>query len=316
MLSNVKYKQKGYSKDPSELRADVESTRALLPNPAWPFGIGFITWTIKDAPQMFAEALKLQPPLLWFSFGDASEYIAEARRRIPGVKIFAQVQTVADAKAATVTGVDVVVAQGREAGGHGRSEAAGGGGVISLVPAVADAVAATNTVVLAAGGIADGRGLAAALALGADGAAVGTAFVVARESRMHPVARRRVAAAAALGPAATRRTRVYEALRGLAWPPECDFRVVRNQVTESTEAAAVATVPDGEAEVVRVWGERFRETLAALAGGSVGEVDPEVVQVPAGEGVALVREGVSAEDVLRLMAEDTRERLRVLASLA
>src|SRR3546814_8905952 len=100
--------------------------------------------------------------------------------------VICQVQSVADAKAAVSAGADIIVAQGTEAGGHGASRA-----TLPLVPAVVDALAIAVPVV-AAGGIADGRGLAAALALGAEGVLIGTRFYAAEESLAHEHAKRRV----------------------------------------------------------------------------------------------------------------------------
>jgi NAD(P)H-dependent flavin oxidoreductase YrpB (nitropropane dioxygenase family) len=107
-----------------------------------------------------------------------------------GGKVWMQVGSVDEAQAAVRLGADAVIAQGAEAGGHNRSSA----GTMALVPSVVDAVG-PGTLVLAAGGIADARGLVAALALGADAAVLGTRFVASEESDAHPEYKRRIVAA-------------------------------------------------------------------------------------------------------------------------
>ena len=119
-----------------------------------------------------------------FSFGDAAPYVDRVHEA--GGTVLQSVGSAAEASEAVDAGVDVVVAQGWEAGGHVRSDVA----TMPLVPRVADAV--EDTPVIAAGGIADGRGVAAALALGADGAWLGTRFLATEEARVHRLYRRRV----------------------------------------------------------------------------------------------------------------------------
>ena len=110
---------------------------------------------------------------MWLSFGDPAPFADKIKAS--GALLLCQVQTVAMAKDAVAKGADIVVAQGTEAGGHGVSR-----GTISLVPAVVDAVG-HKTRVAAAGGIADGRGLAAALMLGAEAVVLGTRFYASEE---------------------------------------------------------------------------------------------------------------------------------------
>src|SRR5438034_1476625 len=115
------------------------------------------------------------------SFGDARPFAAAIKDA--GAALISQVQTVAQAMEAVDMGSDIVVAQGTEAGGHGATRS-----TLALVPAVVDAVRERNDeiVVVAAGGIADGRGLAAALMLGAQGALLGTRFLASDEAPLHP----------------------------------------------------------------------------------------------------------------------------------
>jgi len=129
------------------------------------------------------------------------------------------------AKQADSLGADVIVAQGTEAGGHGALR-----GTLPLVPAIVDAVGPTP--VLAAGGIGDGRGLAAALALGAAGAVVGTRLCASEESLMHPAAKARPVAATG---DQTVRARVFDQVRGLAWPSRFTVRALRNRFLDRWE---------------------------------------------------------------------------------
>jgi nitronate monooxygenase len=110
-----------------------------------------------------------------FSFGNAMSYIPSVKAA--GIILMLQVQTLAMARASAASGADIIVAQGRDAGGHDSASR----GTLGLIPAVVDAVAPIP--VVAAGGIADGRGLAAARALGAASASMGTRFVATRESQ-------------------------------------------------------------------------------------------------------------------------------------
>src|SRR5262249_32454672 len=117
-------------------------------------------------------------PVLSFFWGDPTPYVTRARAE--GIKVCDQVGSVNAAQRAQRAGVDFIIAQGLEAGGH----VAGTVGTVVLVPRVADTVAPIP--VVAAGGIADGRGLAAALALGAEGVVLGTRLLASTESNAHP----------------------------------------------------------------------------------------------------------------------------------
>src|SRR5262249_30992146 len=131
------------------------------------------------------------------------------------------------------------VAQGAEAGGHGATRA-----TLPFVPEVADYVArrAPETLLLAAGGIADGRGLAAALMLGADGALVGTRFWSAAEALTPAAMTSRGAQATGDD---TIRTKNIDRLRGVPWPDEFSFRVLRNAITDEWTSKDPAAIPFG-----------------------------------------------------------------------
>jgi nitronate monooxygenase len=181
-------------------------------------GCGFITWWLDRHPQLLDAALARRPAAVMLSFGDPTPYAPAILAS--GAALICQVQTVAQARQAADLGADIIVAQGTEAGGHG-----GGRTTFTLVPAVVDALAGRGIAVAAAGGIADGRGLAAALALGADGVLMGTRFYASDESLAAPEAKARVVAAAG---EATVRTRIFDIIRRIDWPPHITGRALAN----------------------------------------------------------------------------------------
>ncbi|MUL67696.1 oxidoreductase [Mycobacterium sp. CBMA 234] len=184
-------------------------------------GVGFIAWKLAERPELLDLVLDHEPAAVVLSFGDPTPF-AE-RIHTAKVPLFVQVNDLDEARRAIDVGVDVLVAQGGEAGGHGK----GIRSTFTLVPEVADLVAdqAPNTLVLAAGGVADGRGLAAALSLGADGALVGSRLWAAQESPVNPAARDRALAA---GSDDTVRSTVFDIVRGYPWPQGYGGRVLRN----------------------------------------------------------------------------------------
>ena len=184
-------------------------------------GCGFITWSLARKPELLDEALERQPATIMLSFGDLQPFAD--RIRAAGVPLIAQVQTLDHAHQALDAGADILVAQGGEAGGHGMTVRS----TFTLVPDVVDLAAerSPETLVLAAGGVADGRGLAAALTLGADGVLVGTRFWASPEALVSPRAQDRAMRASGDD---TYRTRVYDIVRRLDWPPEYNERTLSN----------------------------------------------------------------------------------------
>ena len=149
-------------------------------------GCGFITWSLAQRPELLKSVLARQPAAVMLSFGDPRPFGAAILAA--GAKLICQVQSVAQAREAADAGADVIVAQGTEAGGHGQSQP-----LFTLLPQVVDAC--PDVPVAAAGGIADGRGLAAAMMLGAEGVLIGTRFYASQEADGHPEAKRRIVAA-------------------------------------------------------------------------------------------------------------------------
>jgi len=244
-----------------------------------PVGVGFITWSLARKPRLLDLALARSPSAVMLSFGDPAPFAPAIKGT--GAKLICQIQTVAEAREAVQAGADLVIAQGTEAGGHGASR-----GTLALVPAVVDAVAPVP--VVAAGGIADGRGLAAALMLGAAGALMGTLFYATEECLAHPAAKQRLVEA---GGDDTLRTTVFDLARGYDWPAHYTGRAIGNDFTRRWHGR--------EGELARVASAERERYAKAAAAGDVG-----TAVVFAGEGIDLIHEIVPAEQVIvRLMAE-------------
>jgi|SRR4051794_1900119 enoyl-[acyl-carrier protein] reductase II len=165
------------------VRDQIERVRALTDRP---FAVNHVVPALDEAA--FAATLDARPAAVSFALGDPGALVEPAHAA--GVAVIHQIHTVGQARTAAALGVDVIIAQGSEAGGQGM---AAGVGALALLPQVVDAVAPIP--VLLAGGVADGRGLAAALALGAEGVNVGTRFPVSRESGADPAWQERILAA-------------------------------------------------------------------------------------------------------------------------
>jgi nitronate monooxygenase len=182
-------------------------------------GVGLITWSLARQPHLLDLVLERAPAALMLSFGDFQPFLPKVRDR--QTKLIVQVQTLDQARKAIEAGVDAIVAQGTEAGGHGGTRA-----TFPFVPAVVDI--AKEIPVIAAGGIADGRGLAAALALGASGVLCGTRFFASDESLASDNAKQ---AALNGGGDDTERSSVFDLARGLDWPADWNIRTMRNSFT-------------------------------------------------------------------------------------
>jgi nitronate monooxygenase len=259
---------------PQRFLEEIRRVRALT---AKPFGVNLILqFPVED---QVAVCLDERVPVLSLFWGDPTPYVARAHSA--GVRVFHQVGSVPEAQRAAAAGVDVIVAQGVEAGGHVAGEVS----TLALVPRVVDAVAPRP--VVAAGGIADGRGVAAVLALGAQAAVLGTRFLASVESRAHPYYKQRLLAA---DEGDTVRTIVF----GHGWPnaPHRTLRTAfvkqwlrqegRGQESRPDEPVVGQTVIGGQPmPVLRFMG--IPPNLDAS-----GEIDS--MDLLAGQGVGLVRE--------------------------
>lgn len=252
-------------------------------------GVGFITWSAQRSPGVVAEALEFRPAAVMLSFGDPGVFAEQVKD--VGALLICQCQNLDHVERAISVGADVVVAQGTEAGGHGSSR-----GTLSLVPEVADFLAdrSPNTLLLAAGGIADGRGLAASLMLGADGVLIGTRLWAAEEALVHP--RHHQAIVESNGDSTIRST-VGDVVRGIDWPPEFTMRMRRNAFTDrwyGDETTLAASVD--------VEGPRYR---AAFSDG-----DPDNAGVVFGEAAGLIHSIEPAAVIVERLVDEAAKLLR------
>jgi nitronate monooxygenase len=261
--------------------AVIRETAALTERP---FGGNFVL--TGDHHRRLDQALEAGLRIVSFIWGDPSEYV-EAIHNAGGL-VLLTVGSAEEAQRAVASGVDVVVAQGWEAGGHVWSGVA----TLPLVPAVVDAVAPVP--VIAAGGIGDARGVAAVFALGAQAAWLGTRFLLADEMPIHDDYRRRLMAAAETDP------QWYADLYEVGWP-DSPHRALRNSTAAAWEAASRPPPGrrPGEGDVIAHFatGEPIvRYEPAPPMVGTTGEI--EALSMWAGQGVALATERQSAADIV------------------
>jgi nitronate monooxygenase len=240
-----------------------------------PWGIGFLTWAI--GPQAIEAAIHQSPAAIMLSFGDPSRFAETILAA--GIPLMVQVTDMDEARRALDVGANVVVAQGAEAGGHG-----GGRATLPFVPAVVDI--AGSTPVLAAGGIADGRGLAAALMLGAAGAVIGTRFEATAEALLDAEEAKAIIAA---GAADTVRGRVLDIATEAGWPARYPARTLRNRFTDAWQNKEYELESDQGA---------LAEFRAAADRG-----DRNYLPIWAGEAVDLINESDTASALVARIAE-------------
>jgi nitronate monooxygenase len=266
----------------AEARQRVRQTRELTEGP---FAINLVL----DFPidELLATCLSAGVPIVSTFWGDPAP--VNGRIHDAGALHLHTVGSVAEARHAADCGVDVVVAQGFEAGGHVRGEIT----TMALVPAVVDAVHPIP--VIAAGGIGDGRGLAAALALGAQAAWIGTRFLTAYEANTHEIYRSRLMRASET---------VYTSCFDGGWP-NAPHRVLTNDTVAAWEAAGRPQSPDrpGEGDVVAIdvqGRKRHRYHQAIPTVGASGELD--AMALYAGQSVSLTSDSEPAADIVRAIA--------------
>lgn len=244
------------------------------------FGVGFITWSMAKQPRLLDLALARRPVAVMLSFGSPALFIERIKRS--GAIVMCQVQSAALAKEAAAAGADILVAQGTEAGGHGASR-----GLITLVPEIADAVE-VGIPIVAAGGIADGRGLAAALMLGAAGVLMGTRFYASQEAAGAQVAKERIRAATGDD---TLRSIVFDISRRNVWPAPFTGRCLRNSHADRWFGR--------EVELMRHLDEESAQYAAAREAG-----DFDIAAVIAGEAAGLIHDIPSAHDVIERVVHE------------
>lgn len=239
-------------------------------------GVGFITWSMAKRPKLLDIALERKPPAVMLSFGEVRPHAQRIKQA--GALLICQVQTLGQVKEALANDADILVAQGAEGGGHGISRS-----TLPFVPAVVDM--ALNIPVVAAGGIGDGRGLAAALMLGADGVLVGTRFYASQEAAGLPAAKERIVAATG---DRTIRSILFDIARRNVWPAPYTGRVLQNNFSEKWRGR--------ETELLQRQEEEATSYAAARAAG-----DFDTAAVIAGEVVDLITDVPSAAKVVERM---------------
>lgn len=248
------------------------------------FGIGMHTWAIERRSDLLDAAIEARPFLISISFGSVAPYVQRLHQH--GILLATQVNTRAEAVQAERDGVDLIVAQGTEAGGHVTGQVS----TLPLLQAVLDAV---QVPVLAAGGIASPRGVAAALAAGAQGVWVGTALLASPECENTEDARTRIVQAQETD---TVLTRAFDVAQGLAWPPQHPGRALRNRFTDRWHSHIDALPQANEA----------RQQLAE----AIASKNYDLAYIYAGEAVGLVMRQQSAGEVIRTLGEGAERLLR------
>ena len=284
---------------PDEIRAAITELRGLTDRP---FGVNVII-DAQDPPQdeRVEVVLEAGAPLVSFFWGDPAPYVERIHRA--GALATLTVGSADEARRAVDAGIDLIVAQGWEAGGHVWGEVS----TLALVPAVVDAV--PGTPVIAAGGISDGRGLAAVLGLGAGAAWMGTRFVASAEAPAHPRYQERLLAA--------RETDTFHGeLFDVGWP-NAAHRVLRNATIEAWLAAGSPPSGDrpGEGEVLATradGSEIVRYSSMSARAGTNGRIDE--LSLWSGQGVGLVHEVQPAGEIVRRTVADAAAILAKLAS--
>jgi nitronate monooxygenase len=261
-------------------RVRLEAETVRLKDLAEPFGIGFITWSLAKKPELLDIALDANPRAVMLSFGDPALFAPKIKAA--GALLICQVQSEEMARQAFDAGVDILIAQGTEAGGHGATRT-----TLDIVPAIVD-LAAGRVPVVAAGGLADGRGLAAMLMLGASGVLMGTRFYASIEADGAREAKQLICAA---NSGETVRGVVFDWSRNLLWPAPFTARSLIND--------HVRTWAGREIELMQRADQIAADYAAAKAAGNF-----DVAAVFAGESAGLIHDiPPAAEIVDRIVTE-------------
>ena len=240
----------------------TSSLHAELPHVRGTFGIGLVDWVMRKEPALLDAALAAEPVLISVSFGTDLSWVRRAHDA--GIAAATQVYSSVEAQAAQDAGIDLVVARGCEGGGHGDATI----GTLPLLDAVLDVV---SVPVLAAGGIASARSLAAVLAAGASGAWLGTCLSACSEASTTEAYRRALVAARETD---TTSTRVFDIVRRLPWSTRFPSRVLRNDFVArwADHEDVLADDPDAQAELAAAIAADDHRTAPVDAGQGVGMV--------------------------------------------
>jgi nitronate monooxygenase len=282
--------------------------RALSSLTTLPIGVGFLPFVLKleDVLPLIQE---YKPAVIWLfaakELDHYAEWAAALREVSPASKIWVQVGSVAAAlQVAKTAKPDVLCLQGADAGGHGFEK---GAGIISLVPEACDALALqgfSHIPIIASGGIVDGRGVAAALSLGAQGVVMGTRFLASNEISLHPKYQAAILEARDGGQVTTR-SRLFDQLRGPnIWPEPYDGRsLVVQSYTDFTNGMSLEEIQKAHTEAIGGEDKGFDIGLQGRAA------------IWAGTGVGLVTNVQSAAEIVRSIRDEAKEVLSRVAKL-
>jgi nitronate monooxygenase len=257
-----------------------QETGKLKQQARLPFGVGFIAWSLARQPELLDVALEVRPRAIMLSFGDPKPFASQIKAA--GALLICQVQNEDMAQQALDSGADILVAQGTEAGGHGASRS-----TIDIVPAIVD-LSAGRVPVVAAGGIADGRGLAAMITLGASGVLLGTRFYASQEADGAEEAKKRICAAKG---GSTTRGIIFDLSRNNVWPGPFTGRCLINDHARRWIGR--------ELELLQNVKTVAAEYAAAKAAG-----DFDVAAVIAGEAIGLIHDIPKAAEIVDRMVTE------------
>lgn len=241
------------------------------------FGIGLHCWAVNKRPELLEAAIEAKPLLISLSFGSVAPHVERVHQH--GILLATQVHSRAEAREAAQAGADVIVVQGTEAGGHT-------GQLVSTLPLLQTVLEAVNVPVIAAGGIASPRGVAAALAAGAEGVWVGTCLLASPECENTEQARELIVQAEETD---TVLTRAFDVAQGLAWPEQYPGRALRNTFTDRWQNH-IETLPQSS---------EARQQLAE----AIADKNYDLAYIYAGEAVGLVEKQQPAAEVIRQLGE-------------
>ncbi|MGH3090490.1 MAG: NAD(P)H-dependent flavin oxidoreductase [Rubrobacteraceae bacterium] len=284
----------GFGMIPAGSSADLGwiSEQARIARPHGPFGFGLMSWSLEARPELLDAVLEESPVAVSLSFGDPAPYVERAREA--GAVVMSQVQNSERARQAVEAGVDVLVAQGTDAGGHT--------GVVGTMPLLQQVLEIGDEVglpVLAAGGIATGRGIAGVLAMGASGAWIGTRFCATKESLGGEEAKHILLKTPETG---TVHTRVFDLAQGIPWPEEFPGRAIQNDFTDRWHGweEELESSPDEAKSALR--GARER-----------GDFSENYIY--AGQAVGMISDVPSAKELVERLSNEAESWLARSASL-
>jgi enoyl-[acyl-carrier protein] reductase II len=270
-----------------ELRDQIERVRELTDRP---FAVNHVVPVLDE--EAFEVTLEARPAAVSFALGDPGELVERAHAA--GARVIHQVHTVGQAREAAERGVDVVIAQGSEAGGQGM---AAGVGAMALVPQVVDAIAPVP--VLVAGGVADGRGLAAALVLGAAGANVGTRFLASDEAGVDTAWKHLIL-----------ETEAEDAVRFEVWGAIMPAGGGGYDVVPRVIRTDFVAAWENRAEEAGRQADRLRGEIM----GAMQRERPHEVTPFSGQTVGLIRQVLPAAEIVRRMVAEAEEALERAAA--